>query len=155
MRLVLALVTLAACSDLPDDGGLDASLIAVCDPPATAPPAGEGDGTPPTGTFAVTWECVSGCDGTVPLVIAQADSLTITVSTRPNGFRDGTATWSIEGEPLSPVLMFEESGCWRRQAAFGECFSGFVLCDRIGATSIAHVAVRDPATGAETVWRMR
>lgn len=154
VRPALVLVLLAACSDIPDDTGPDASLIAECDPPATEPPPGDGDGTPPVGTFTAIWECVSGCDEP-PLVIAQADSLTITVSERPNGFRDGIATWAIGGESLHSISMFEEGGCWRRQPAYGGCFSGFVLCDRGGNVSIAHVAARDPVTGSEQVWRMR
>ncbi len=154
MRRLAWFLILAGCGADDVGTGTDAATIAVCDPSATAPPAADGDGTPPVGTFTVEWSCAGDCDGP-PIVIARANSVSITMTTRDNGTREGHATWLVAGEPLYPVLLFEQDGCWFRQPAFGGCESAWSLCDSIGRSNIAHLAIRDPGTGAEQIWSMR
>ena len=155
MRRLLALAALVACDGPLTSDETDASLAPlVCSPPATLAPAAAGGVSPPVGAFPVAWECVSGCDGTVPLVIARANGLAITMSTRENGTRDGILTWSIDGAPLYPIPMTDRDGCWYQGASVGGCHSDFFVCDRIGRATIAHIAIRDAGTGVEQVWKM-
>jgi hypothetical protein len=154
MRRLLVLVTLAACSDPPIDSGPDGALSITCDPPATEPASAEGDGAAPSGTFQVAWTCVSGCDADARPVIAHGNGLSITVETRSNGQRMGTLRWSVDGEPLYPITMPEIDGCWAQETSATGCHSSFAVCDRLGRATVAHLAMRDYATGAEQVWRM-
>lgn len=154
---VMALTLCPACGadDVGGDAGVDGAVRVTCDPPATPPDDAVGAGALPAGTFGVRWTCVSGCDGTHPLVIEQADHLTIDTVMRPDGARIATITWSVGDEPLHPISAVERDGCWYRREAIGLCTSAWALCPASGGgIRIAHIATRDPVTGNEQIWRM-
>lgn len=159
MRRLLVLTLLAACNGgtmATDDAGIDGATALYCDPPVAEAPVATGDGTPPVGTFPASWQCVSGCDGTVPQVIFQGDSLTITSTIRDAdaGTTNTDVRWAIDGEPLYAISLQPAGGCWFRYASNVGCASSFYICDGLGRTFIPHFAVRDPRTGIEQTWKM-